>query len=402
MDRRIPDVPLAIFILHFIFTEVPMLKRYLLAPGPTPVPSEALLAMAMPIIHHRSPDFLPVLDAAKKGLQWLYQTKNDVLILSSSGTGGMVGSVNNFFSPGDRVLVINAGNFGERWTKICNSYGLSVNELKIDWGYTVKPHDVERALKSDPSIKGVFVQASETSTGVYHDIESLATIVRQYDDTIFVVDAISALVAHDLKMDAWGIDVLIGGSQKGLMLPPGLAFVGVSDKAWKFADKARCPRFYFNFKKERESLAKNQTNFTSPVTLIIGLNECLKLLQKEGLEKALERHRRLADATRKAMKTLGLELFTKESPSNSVTAIQAPDGLDGQEIYKNLRVNYGITAAGGQGQAKGKIFRIAHLGYADTFDIITAIAGVEMVLKSMGYPIKLGSGVAVAQEILMK
>jgi aspartate aminotransferase-like enzyme len=358
--------------------------------------------MAMPIIHHRSPDFLPVLEAAKKGLQWLCQTKNDVLILCASGTGGMVGAVNNFFSPGDKALVVNAGNFGERWTKICKAYGLSVNELEIEWGHTVKPEVVEKALKDDPAIKGVFVQASETSTGVYHDIKALASIVRKYDDKLLVVDAISALVAHDLKMDEWGIDVLIGGSQKGLMLPPGLAFVGISEKAWKFAETSKCPRFYFNFKKERESLAKNQTNFTSPVTLIIGLNECLKLLQKEGLENAFERHRRLAAATRAAIKTLGLELFTRESPSNSVTAILAPAGIDGQEIYKNLRVKYGITAAGGQGRAKGKIFRIAHLGYADTFDIITAIAGVEMTLKSMGHPLTLGSGVAVAEEQLMK
>lgn len=379
-----------------------MLKRYLLAPGPTPVPSEALLAMAMPIIHHRSPDFLPVLDAAKKGLQWLYQTKNDVLILCSSGTGGMVGSVNNFFSPGDKGLVINAGNFGERWTKICKAYGLEVKEIKVEWGYTVRPELVEKALKDDPSIKGVFVQASETSTGVYHDIERIASVVRNHSGTLLVVDAISALVAHDLKMDDWGVDVLIGGSQKGLMLPPGLAFVGISDKAWKFAESAKCPHFYFNFKKERESLAKNQTNFTSPVTLIIGLNECLKLLRKEGLENAFARHRRLANATREAVKALNLELFSRESPSDAVTAIKAPEGFDGQEIYKNLRVKYGITAAGGQGQAKGKIFRIAHLGYADTFDIITAIAGVEMALKSMGYPVKLGSGVAVAEELLMR
>lgn len=378
-----------------------MLKRYLLAPGPTPVPPEALLAMAMPIIHHRSPDFLPVLDSAKKGLQWLYQTKNDVLIICSTGTGGMVGTVNNFFSPGDKALVINAGNFGERWTKICKAYNLSVEEIKIDWGYTVKPEDVEKALKKDPSIKGVFVQASETSTGVYHDIKAIAEIVRKHENTILVVDAISALVAQDLRMDEWGIDVMIGGSQKGLMLPPGLAFVGVSEKAWAFAEKSTSPKFYFNFKKERESLAKNQTNFTSPVTLIIGLNESLKMLQTEGLENAFKRHALLAHATREAVKTLGLEMFTKESPSNSVTAINAPAGIDGQEIYKNLRVKYGITAAGGQAQAKGKIFRIAHLGYAGTFDVITAIAGVEMVLKGLGHPLKLGTGVAVAQELLM-
>lgn len=378
-----------------------MLKRYLLAPGPTPVPPESLLAMAMPIIHHRSPDFLPVLDAAKKGLQWLYQTKNDVLIICSTGTGGMVGAVNNFFSPGDKALVVNAGNFGERWTKICKAHALSVEELKIDWGYSVKPEDVEKFLKKDPSIKGVFVQASETSTGVYHDIKSLASIVKKHKNTILVVDAISALVAHDIRMDEWGIDVLIGGSQKGLMLPPGLAFVGISEKAWGFADKATSPKFYFNFKKERESLAKNQTSFTSPVTLIIGLNESLKLLQAEGLQNAFSRHEKLANATREAVKALGLEMFTKESPSNAVTAVNAPAGIDGQEIYKNLRVKYGITAAGGQGQEKGRIFRIAHLGYAGTFDVITAIAGVEMVLKGMGHPLKLGTGVAVAQELLM-
>ncbi len=378
-----------------------MLKRYLLAPGPTPVPPEALLAMAMPIIHHRSPDFLPVLESAKKGLQWLCQTKNDVLILCSTGTGGMVGAVNNFFSPGDKALVVNAGNFGQRWTNICKAYNLGVEEIKIEWGFAVKPEDVEKALRNDPSIKGVFVQASETSTGVYHDIKALAEIVRKYENTILVVDAISALVAHDLRMDEWGIDVLIGGSQKGLMLPPGLAFVGVSDKAWAFADKAKSPKFYFNFKKERESLAKNQTSFTSPVTLIIGLNECLKLLRNEGLENAFRRHEKLAHATREAVKAIGLDMFTKESPSNAVTAINAPAGVDGQEIYKNLRVKYGITAAGGQGQAKGKIFRIAHLGYAGVFDVITAIAGVEMVLKGMGHPVKLGTGVAAAQELLM-
>ncbi|MFH1015073.1 MAG: alanine--glyoxylate aminotransferase family protein [Nitrospirota bacterium] len=379
-----------------------MLKRYLLAPGPTPVPSEALLAMAMPIIHHRSPDFLPVLDAAKNGLKWLYQTKNDVLILCSTGTGGMVGAVNNFFSPGDKVLTVNGGKFGERWTKICKAYGLQAEEIIVEWGYAVKPETVEAKLKNDPSIKGVFVQASETSTGVYHDIEALAKVVKKYENTILIVDAISAIVAHDLRMDEWGIDVMIGGSQKGVMLPPGLAFVGISEKAWKFSEKSKCPRFYFNFKKERENLAKNQTNFTSPVTLIIGLNESIKLLQKEGLENIFKRHERLANATRAAVKALGLELYPKESPSNSVTAVCAPAGIDGQAIYKNLMEKYGITAAGGQDHVKGKIFRIAHLGYADTFDVITAIAGVEMVLKGMGHPVKLGAGVAAAEELLMK
>ena len=379
-----------------------MLKRYLLAPGPTPVPSEVLLAMAMPIIHHRSPDFLPVLDSAKKGLQLLFQTKNDVLILSSTGTGGMVGAVNNFFNHGDKVLVINGGKFGERWTKICKSYGLNVEEILIEWGYSVKPELVEEKLKKDQDIKGVFVQASETSTGVYHDIKSLASIVNKHENTLFIVDAISALAAHDLRTDEWGIDIMVGGSQKGLMLPPGIAFVSVSEKAWEKAKASKLPKFYFDFKKERENLAKNQTNFTSPVTLIIGLNESLKMLQAEGLENVFKRHEKLAQATRKAVQALALELYAKESLSNAVTAIMSPPGIDGQAVYKNLREKYGITAAGGQDRARGKIFRIAHLGYVDRFDVIIAIAGIEMVLKGMGYPVKLGTGVAVAEELLME
>ena len=378
-----------------------MLKRYLLAPGPTPVPSDVLLAMAAPIIHHRSPDFIPVIDSAKKGLQWLYQTKNDVLIICSTGTGGMVGTVNNFFNRDDKVLVINGGKFGERWTNICRAYGLNVEEIVVEWGYAVKPEVVEEKLKKDKDIKGVFVQASETSTGVYHDIKALASVVKKYSDTLFVVDAISALVAHDLRTDEWGIDVMIGGSQKGVMLPPGLAFVSVSDKAWARAETSKLPKFYFNFRKERANLAKNQTNFTSPVTLIIGLNESLRMLRAEGLENVFRRHATLANATRKAVQAIGLEIYPRESPSNSVTAIMSPPGIDGQAIYKNLREKYGITAAGGQDKAKGKIFRIAHLGYSDRFDIITAIAGIEMVLKGMGHPVKLGTGVAVAQELLM-
>lgn len=378
-----------------------MLKKYLLAPGPTPVPPEALLAMAMPIIHHRSPDFIPVLDSAKEGLKWLYQTKNDVLILCSTGTGGMVGTVNNFFNQSDPVLVVNGGNFGERWVKICKSYGLDVTEIQVPWGHTVKPAQVEEALKANPSIRGVFVQATETSTGVYHDIEAIAGIVRKYDNTILVVDAISALVAHDLRTDEWGIDVMIGGSQKGVMLPPGLAFVSVSEKAWSMAESSKLPKFYFNFRAERKKLKENQTNFTSPVTLIIGLNEAIKILRKEGLESSFARHELLARATREAVKSLGLTLFSKESPSNTVTAIDAPAGIDGQLIYKTLRETFGVIAAGGQGQAKGKIFRIAHLGYAGMFDVVTAVSAVEMTLARLGYKLKLGSGVGVAQEILM-
>lgn len=376
-----------------------VLKRYLLAPGPTPVPPEVLLSMAMPIIHHRSPDFAPIIDSAKRGLKWIYQTQNDVLILCSTGTGAMVAAVNNFFSPGEKVLVINGGKFGERWVKIAQAYGLNVIEIPVEWGYSVDVNLVYDALKKEPDIKGVFIQASETSTGVYHDVEGVGKIVKEYEDTLFIVDSISALVAHDIKTDEWSIDIMVSGAQKGFMLPPGLAFISVSEKAWRRNEKAKAPRFYFNLKKERENLAKNQTNFTSAVSLIIGLNEALKLMQKEGLENIFRRHAILAHATREAVKELGLSLFPKGTPSNAVTAVEAPQGIDGQAIYKTLRERHGITAAGGQDKLKGKIFRLAHLGYADKSDIILGISALEMTLKELGYPVVFGKGVAKAQEI---
>ncbi len=232
-------------------------------------------------------------------------------------------------------------------------------------------------------------------------MKTLGDIVKGYNDTILVVDAITALGVFDLKTDAWGLDVVITGSQKALMLPPGMAFVSVSDKAWRLADKAKNSAFYFNFKKERENHAKNQTAFTPTVSLIIGLQEVFKIMKAEGLEKMFARQGRLAQAMREGMKAAGLVLFPKDSPSDALTAVCAPDGIDGQAVYKNLRAQYGMTAAGGQDHLKGKIFRLSHMGYADRFDVITAIAATEMVLKGLGHPVKLGSGVGRAQEILM-
>lgn len=378
-----------------------MLKRYLLAPGPTPVPPEVLLAMARPMIHHRAPEFDPIFAEAREGLKWLFQTRNDVLMLAASGTGGMEGSISNFLSPGDKALCINGGKFGERWGKICKTFGVHAIEIKVEWGHAVNPQLVAEALKKDPSIKAVYVQASETSTGVSHDVKALGEIVRAHENTILVVDAITALGVFDIKTDAWGLDVVITGSQKALMLPPGMAFVSVSDKAWALADRAKNAAFYFNFKKERENQSKNQTAFTPTVSLIIGLQEVFKIMKAEGLDNLFTRQKQLAHAMREGMKAAGLALFPKESPSDALTAVSSPDGVDGQAVYKNLRVQYGITAAGGQDHLKGKIFRLSHMGYADRFDVITAIAATEMVLKGLGYPVKLGSGVAKAQEILM-
>jgi len=378
-----------------------MIKRYLLAPGPTPVPPEVLLAMARPMIHHRAPEFSELFGEVRENLKWLFQTQNDVLILASSGTGGMEGAVGNFLSPGDKALVINGGKFGERWGKLCKTFGVQVTEIKVEWGQAVDPAAVAEALKKDPAIKAVFVQASETSTGVAHDTKALADIVRPLDGTILVVDAITALGVFDLKTDAWGLDVVITGSQKALMLPPGLAFVSVSDKAWQMAEKAKNATFYFNFKKERESQVKNQTAYTPAVSMILGLQEVLKMLKAEGLEAVFTRHARLAHAMREGIKGAGLSLFPKKSPSDAVTAVSSPEGVDGQAIYRNLRVQYGITAAGGQDHLKGKIFRVSHMGYMDSFDVIMTVAAIEMVLKGLGHSVKLGSGVARAQELLI-
>ena len=377
-----------------------MLKRYLLAPGPTQVPPEVLLAMARPIIHHRAPEFATLFGQIRQDLKWLFQTEAEVLTLVSSGTGGMEAAVSNFLSPGEKALFVNGGKFGERWGKLCKTFGVQATEIKVEWGQAVDPQAIAEALKQDPSIKAVYVQASETSTGVAHDTRAIAEIVRNREQTILVVDAITALGVFDLKTDAWGIDVLVAGSQKALMLPPGLAFISVSDKAWNLADKAKNASFYFNLKKEREAQQKNQTAYTAGVSLMIGLKEVLTMLRAEGLGNVFSRHARMAQAMREGMKAAGLALFPKQNPSDALTVVATPDGVDGQAVYKNLREQYGITAAGGQDHLKGKIFRISHMGYIDTFDVIQALAATEMVLKGLGYPIKLGAGVGKAEELL--
>jgi aspartate aminotransferase-like enzyme len=379
-----------------------MLKRYLLAPGPTQVPPEVLLALARPMIHHRAPEFAALFAEIREDLKWLFQTQTEVLTLVSSGTGAMEAAVSNFLSPGDKALYVNGGKFGERWGKLCKTFGVQATEIKVEWGQAVDPQAIAKALNDEPSIKAVYIQASETSTGVAHDTRAIAEIVRKREQTIMVVDAITALGVFDLKTDAWGIDVLVAGSQKALMLPPGLAFVSVSEKAWRLAEKAKNAAFYFNLTKEREAQQKNQTAYTAGVSLMIGLKEVLKMLRAEGLGNVFSRHARMAQAMREGMKAAGLSLFPKQNPSDALTVVSAPDGVDGQAVYKNLREQYGITAAGGQDHLKGKIFRISHMGYIDTFDVIQALAATEMVLKGLGYPIKLGAGVGKAEELLCK
>ncbi|MCX7966329.1 MAG: alanine--glyoxylate aminotransferase family protein [Syntrophorhabdaceae bacterium] len=376
-----------------------MQKRYLLAPGPTTIPPEVLLKMAEPIIHHRNPLFEEVLEEVRQNLKYLFGTKNEVLIFASSGTGAMEGAVTNMLSPGDKAICIRSGKFGERWANICKAYGVESINIDLPWGDDLDPGLVERTLKENPGIKAVYMQATETSTGVRFPVKEVAAIVKNYPDTILVVDGITGVGVFELPMDEWGIDVLVGGSQKALMLPPGLAFAGVSDKAWEFNKTSKIPKFYFNWQKELSNLQKNQTNFTPAISLIVGLRESLRMIKAEGLENIYRKFDILANATREAAKALGLKIFAK-TPSPAVTAIVAPDGIDGQAIYKTMWKKYGVTGAGGQDQLKGKIFRIATLGYADKYDVITAIAALEFTLRDLGYKFEMGKGVAKAVDCL--
>jgi aspartate aminotransferase-like enzyme len=377
-----------------------MLKKQLFSPGPTPVPERVLLAMAGPVMHHRDPAYEELFQEVREGLQYVFQTKNDVLVLASSGTGAMEGAVCNTLSQGDDVLIVRGGKFGERWGEICEAYGVNFTPIDVPWGKGVDPLEIEKALDAQPAIKAVFVQASETSTGAMHPIKEIADIVKKRDGTILVVDAISALGVSDLPMDQWGLDVVISGSQKAFMLPPGLAFAALSPKAWEFVEKSTLPKFYFNFKKEAASTQKNQSQFTPAISLVVGLREALKMFKEEGLENVFKRHELLARATREAAKALGLELLAPESPSNALTAIKAPEGVDGKKLKKNFEDMYGLIIAGGQSQLKGKIIRIAHIGYFQPLDIIQAVGTLELVLKDMGYPVELGAGVKAAEEIL--
>lgn len=374
-------------------------KRYLLAPGPTAIPPEVLLKMAEPMIHHRNPLFEAVVEDVRENLKHLFGTKNEVLIFTSSGTGAMEGAITNMLSKGDKALCIRGGKFGERWTDICNAYGVQAINMDIPWGDVLDPFEVKKILESNVDIKAVYMQATDTSTGAKFPVKEIADIVKNYPDTIMVVDGITGVGVFELPMDKWNIDILIGGSQKALMLPPGLAFAGVSDKAWKLNKSSKIPRFYFNWTKELENLKKNQTNFTPAISLIIGLRKSLQIIKEEGLENVYKRIESLAQATREAAKAMGLKIFAK-NPSPAVTAICAPEGIDGQDIYKTLWKKYGVTGAGGQGQLKGKVFRIATLGYADKYDVITAISALEFTLRDLKYNFKMGSGVAKALDCL--
>ena len=378
-----------------------MRKNYLLTPGPTPLPPEVCEAMARPIIHHRTTQFQNILKEASEGIKYVYQTKNDVFILASSGTGVMEAAVVNLLSPGDTALTVQGGKFGERWTEICQGYGINAEVLDVEWGKAVEPKEIEKRLKAKPKTKAVFTTLCETSTGVASDIEAIGRVVKN-TDAVLVVDAISGLGAIDLQTDSWFCDVVVSGSQKGLMLPPGLGFISVSPKAWKLVESSKCPKYYFDLKEAKKAYDKTDTPFTPAITLIIALCEALRMLKEDGLENVFSRHKKMADATQAAVKALGLELFAPTAASDVVTAVKVPQGIDGEKLVKTMRDTYGVTIAGGQSELKGKVFRIAHMGFIEEFDIIVGISCLEKVLAQMGYKFNLGAGVKAAEEIFLK
>ncbi len=373
-------------------------KQRLLTPGPTPLYPPALHAMMASDIHHRTEDFRKAYRSCLADLKEVMGTAHDLLMFAASGTGAMDATVSNLFSKGDKVIVCSAGKFGERWAEIAKAYGLDANVLTVPYGEVVAPAQVEAALAKEPATKGVFVQASETSTGAAHDVRAMARAVSK-TDAIFVVDAITGLGTMPLDIDGWGIDVLIGGSQKAFMIPPGLAFLSISPKAWKFTETSTLPHYYFNLKKEKKSGDAGESSWTPATSLILALAEALRYIKQLGMPKLIENAEMLAHATRAAAVRMGLELFAPDSPASSATAIKAPAGMDSGVIVKEFRSRFGSIIANGQGSMKGQIFRIAHLGYFDFADLFAVIAGLEIILNANGFPVKYGTGVAAVEEI---
>jgi aspartate aminotransferase-like enzyme len=325
-------------------------------------------------------------------------TSNDVLLFAASGTGAMDAAVSNLFSPGDKVIVCSAGKFGERWVEIAKAYGLNATVLSAEYGDTVPVARLAEALKAEPETKGVFVQASETSTGAAHDVEGMSKVIRN-TNAVFVIDAITGIGTMPLKIDEWGLDVVIGGSQKAFMIPPGLAFLSVSPKAWALAANSKLPHYYFDLKKEKKNADKGESSWTPATSLILALGAALKYVKSVGMDKLVDNAQLLARATRAAVQELGLELFAAGSPGSSVTAVRAPKGMDSGVIVKEFRNRFGAIIANGQGTMKGQIFRIAHLGYFDFADLFAVIAGLEIILHANGHPVKFGSGVAAVQKV---
>ena len=375
-----------------------MKSKLLLTPGPSPVPKFIREVMSRQIIHHRTDEFREVLATVIQSLKEIFLTENPVLILASSGTGAMEAAVSNFFSSQDKVIVVEGGKFGQRWKEIATRYGLDVISYSIDWGNAPDPNYLRQLLESDSSIKGILTTLCETSTGTVYDIESIGNLTRDRE-VILVVDAISGLGQDKLLTDEWGVDVVVAGSQKGLMLPPGLSFISISKKAEEFLQRSNLPKYYFDLKLALKSYQKNDTPFTPPVSLILGLEASLNFIRDEGIHNRWEKFSKLARATQEAVKAIGLNLFSFR-PSNSVTAVWTPSSIKSSQLVSKLRKEYGISIAGGQAEFKDKIFRIAHMGAIEEGDLVIGFYFLERALKELGYNLKLGSSIVKLEEVL--
>jgi aspartate aminotransferase-like enzyme len=373
-------------------------KYYLLSPGPTPVPETVLAAAAEPIIHHRTPEFSEIFMQTTEGLKYVFGTKQDVFILTSSGSGAMETAIVNTLSPGDKVISINAGKFGERWGNICKAYGVNAKEIVLEWGVDFSKEELAAELKANPGVKAVFTTLSETSSGAIYDIQGFGEVVAQ-TEAILVVDGISGAGATPCPMDDWKVDIFVSGSQKSFMIPPGLAYIAFSPKAWKLVATAKLPKFYFDATKAKKNLEKQTTPWTPAVSLIIQQKKALDIIKSMGLEALLAHHKMLGEATRAGIKALGLELLAKK-PGNILTAAKTPAGLDGVKLVKTMQAKYKAYIAGAQDPNKGKFFRIAHLGYMGGFDIITSLAALEMTLLDLGFSFEKGRSVAAAETVL--
>jgi aspartate aminotransferase-like enzyme len=375
-------------------------KYYLLSPGPTPIPDTVLSIAAEPIIHHRTPEFSAIFMEVSEGLKYVFGTKEDVFILTSSGTGAMEAAVVNTLSAGDKALTINAGKFGERWGNICKAYGVNYKEIVLEWGKDFTKEQLAAVLKADPTVKAVFASLSETSSGQIFDVQGFGEVVAQ-TDAILVIDGISGLGATPCPVDEWKVDIMVTGSQKSFMIPPGLAYLSFSKKAWKMVETSKLPKFYFDVKKAKKNLEKQTTPWTPGISLIIQQKKALEVIKSIGLDGLLEHHRILGEATRAGVKALGLELLA-ERPGNILTCCKVPASIDGVKLVKLMQSKYKAYIAGGQDPYKGKIFRIAHLGYMGGFDVIISLAALEMTLSDLGFKFDKGAGVKAAETVLQE
>ncbi|MCC5658934.1 alanine--glyoxylate aminotransferase family protein [Nostoc sp. XA010] len=377
-------------------------KLMLMIPGPTPVPEAALLALAKHPIGHRTSEFSNILAEVTENLKWLHQTQSDVLTLNVSGTGAVEAGIINFLSPGDRILVGSNGKFGERWVEVGQAYGLNVEEVKVEWGKPLDPAVFAEKLQADTQkqIKAVIITHSETSTGVLNDLETINRHVKEHGEALIIVDAVTSLGAFNLPVDAWGLDIVASGSQKGYMIPPGLGFVSVSPKAWEAYKTAKLPKYYLDLGKYRKATAKNTTPFTPPVNLIVALHTTLRIMKEEGLESIFARHERLKNATRAAIQGLNLPLFAADSSASPAITAVAPQGIEPDKIRSLMKKRFDIALAGGQDHLSNKIFRIGHLGFVSDRDILSCIASLEVTLRELGYEdFTPGSGIAAAVRV---